>query len=44
MWVVVIDGETAETQRDRGQDDHGAITVESGPGCGVARGVPFQGL
>src|SRR5512132_4330032 len=23
------------------QDDHGAIAVESRPGCGVARGVPW---
>jgi len=39
-WVVMIDGETAETQLGRKQDDHGAIAVESGPGCeslGVCR-------
>jgi hypothetical protein len=28
----------------RKQDDHGAIAVESRRGCGVAGGVPVQGL
>jgi hypothetical protein len=33
VGVVVIAGEPAETRPGRKQDDHGAIAVESGPGC-----------
>lgn len=33
-----------DPSRAERQDDHGAIAVESRPGCGVAGGVPVEGL
>jgi hypothetical protein len=33
-----------DPSRAERQDDHGAIAVESRPGCGVAGGVPVKGL
>lgn len=32
------------TQPVERQDDHGAIAIESRPSCGVAGGVPVEGL
>ena len=38
------DAQGPETRPGRKQDDHGAIAVESRLGCGIAGGVPVQGL